>query len=660
LQSYVKIFTDKFNALKDNITQNSLRIDNILSKCVGYNQNNNQNNNINVDINKINSSLGDLTAKVYKNTSDVSTNQGDINNLVNMIQELRTSLESEITNNDNGLNNQIQELRTLIESINTGGSTVDLSNIINDISNLQVETTNNKTDIDINSTSITDLQYTLGNFKEKLGNGIKNYIINGGFDVWQRNSSSTITNNSAYVADRWVNEAINSSISVKNEYIYYKPGNIPTNSLVNNSDPFKDGSQIAGYTFDGNANDMNGNFNGVWTGNETYDNGKFGQAAAFMDTSARVNCVDINLDQSPKSFCIWFYWDHYNNENNYLLDFRRGTGTVEHDAIIINSGTDFYYFLDGNKGDWYIDGVKGANTFTKNEWHCLYVECTSTHYDRITVGYSADKSIKFNYNFGGYIDQFRIFNRVLTDTEIKKLYIENVDYIVKKHASVEILKKDATSIINPYIYKFEGRDITNIVGNEMRLSFDIYSNKSGKFEIQLITECIDSTTETYNGLFTHSGGAFERIVFDIPSNAFNKQIFNDKNLGATLYICSNAQVTLDVGDYIKLTNVQLEMGNLASVIVSDFEQRPYGFELDLCRNYSNFYGQSPNSISFSKMRTTPSLDFVLVEDRWGFGQNISSLSNTLGNDIIPHNDNIPLSASVGFYTKHIVKMDAEL
>lgn len=113
--------------------------------------------------------------------------------------------------------------------------------------------------------------------------------------------------------------------------------------------------------------------------------------------------------------------------------------------------------------------------------------------------------------------------------------------------------------------------------------------------------------------------------------------------------------------------VQLEEGSVAT----PFEQRPYGLELSLCQRYykedsficvrvndnSSFVGQSIQSISFALMRSKPTFTFTLLSDVFGDGQNTSGLSDNLGTDLVPHNDNL---SAVGHYTEHLVKMDAEL
>jgi len=51
--------------------------------------------------------------------------------------------------------------------------------------------------------------------------------------------------------------------------------------VIENADPFSDGSQVVNYHFDDNLNDACGNHDGTWVGSATYTSGKFDKAVLF-------------------------------------------------------------------------------------------------------------------------------------------------------------------------------------------------------------------------------------------------------------------------------------------------------------------------------------------------------------------------------------------
>jgi hypothetical protein len=188
---------------------------------------------------------------------------------------------------------------------------------------------------------------------------------------------------------------------------------------------------VAYYPFNGNANDESGNGNHGTVNGATLTEDRFGNensAYSFDGSSNYVNCYF-----SPQSiFCIsiW-YWAEENQNNNvgivstYSGGFNYGgfyvgvsgyTAWVRTDNNVVNyfSTTPFtwkHLFLksDGTNVQVFIDNVK-----------ILDFQATTNHSNTIVF---ADSRYNGRY-FKGYLDDIRIFNRVLSEQEIQALYHE--------------------------------------------------------------------------------------------------------------------------------------------------------------------------------------------------------------------------------------------
>jgi len=449
----------------------------------------------------------------------------------------------------------------------------------------------------------------------------KNRLINGAFQIWQRSDTKSISNGSDYVADRWSCEANNATVEIKKETIF-SPNE---GSLVSNVDPFGDGSGVALWQLDGNANDTGGNYNGTWSGTEQYDTGKWGQAAKFDGSSYITISNDIySYFETGKSWTIscWARWDALNNWSR-VLDFY---GYI----LIANNSTsntlEIDHRSDGQNGIYiYLNGFIIINnlyhitiSYDNNlDLYKLYINSNIITPAFVTKSGSPDSPInafgKSSWSadslFSGLIDQVRIFNRALTGDEILKLYIEDSQYIFSKHhAKSTIIAKDTTNTptINPFIYKFEGQHIADLIGQPMTLSFDFMANKSGTYNVKMVTNCYDGTQETYTTTFDYTVSTdWQRFSITIPADAFTKQVNNDENLGATLYIANNTESNLDANDWLRLKDVQLEQGSVAT----EFEYVPYEIEELRCKRYyrsssTNTYSKEDQIIS---MRTSPTI-----------------------------------------------------
>ncbi|OGB77020.1 hypothetical protein A2476_01365, partial [candidate division CPR3 bacterium RIFOXYC2_FULL_35_7] len=183
--------------------------------------------------------------------------------------------------------------------------------------------------------------------------------------------------------------------------------------------------------------DSSGNSNnGTWNGDTTFTTGKYGDSISLDGTGDYVTTVNSSIFSNPNgSISLWFNSSITCTGNKFLFGDRnignyiqlwcdssdnlgiRISNVSSYD--ILTSGTDY---IDGkwhqtvitwgsNGLKLYVDGIqKGSNTYT-GAWtgnNIFYIGTVQTY-----AGIN---------DFNGQIDEFRIYNRALSYTEIQQLY----------------------------------------------------------------------------------------------------------------------------------------------------------------------------------------------------------------------------------------------
>jgi PKD repeat protein len=290
---------------------------------------------------------------------------------------------------------------------------------------------------------------------------------------------------------------------------------------------------IAYYPFNGNANDESGNGNhGIEYGGLTYANGILNKAGSF-------DGVDDFIEVTPKSdvsaienftISVWTYLLNWKIQpNNYLYDrqyvfdghthsktvmsdFYRPGFSVVFDGLLHSEeirDSIFYYdnvYLAQNtkiniKGKWhhhvfmrigdadytYIDGQLINSTYhndikrddplnMKHNWFIGSFSGNNPNYNAIKDGY--------NYSFFGLLDEMRIYNRALSEPEIKKLY-----EIKQNHLSVSPISKNLLAVSGTTIFTVTSSIVWSATTNDSwitiqtspnRISVDYTANFGGK------------------------------------------------------------------------------------------------------------------------------------------------------------------------------------
>jgi hypothetical protein len=213
--------------------------------------------------------------------------------------------------------------------------------------------------------------------------------------------------------------------------------------IVNNYNPFGGGG-VALYQLNGNATDVSGNYNGT-ASNVTYGAGVFGQAGVFNGSTSKVDLPNGVSGTGAFSVSTWINTSNITSAKgifsfgslvailtesfieNGLIHFRVNNSTTNFFFAITTLGdisvntwhNIVYVFPNTNIANGckiYIDGVQKASAT---------LSVSSVTRDATRNGFGGRfESGSLSIPFVGLIDQFRIFNKALSASEVTTLYNE--------------------------------------------------------------------------------------------------------------------------------------------------------------------------------------------------------------------------------------------
>ncbi len=238
-----------------------------------------------------------------------------------------------------------------------------------------------------------------------------------------------------------------------------------------------DSSCTALYRFENNEDDESGNYNGTGTAIQ-YSAGRYGQGAIFSASDSKINIPDnFGAEGETVSYSLWFKTTSANG--SYMFAKRTGNNTfhiridnsfspagkicVNNWAGTAQSANNAQSTAGGyNDGGWHhfvftYDG--NQTTKTKCFIDGVYDSGMDWTYDLFTQSVSGGNNIG-NYdlgssNFSGTIDQVRIFNKVLSASEVTTLYQENslvASYRFEGNANDDMRSYDGTASNVSYEY----------------------------------------------------------------------------------------------------------------------------------------------------------------------------------------------------------------
>lgn len=243
----------------------------------------------------------------------------------------------------------------------------------------------------------------------------------------------------------------------------FQPSDLPTKP-TNKFDLLGDGSSVCLYQFNDNCNDTGGVYNTKIEGNVKYTNGRFGRAV-MSDNQDK--CHHANQDR-PNTDVIHLNNDMFNNSDQFTVSFwvstdgesvsKHGAGDMfsnytcwDHPHTEMSFDINKDMNIEASFNDDKQRYVRPKAKICKNKFYNLVLAIDKiTHRDRFYVNnrliydmtmvqnkgnliapmtiFSHYKgcSVYDYWNFNGIIDQFRVFNKDLNESEIEKLYKEGM------------------------------------------------------------------------------------------------------------------------------------------------------------------------------------------------------------------------------------------
>lgn len=200
----------------------------------------------------------------------------------------------------------------------------------------------------------------------------------------------------------------------------------------------------AWYPADGNTNDLQAANNGTLQGGATYASGKVGQAFSFNGTNAYVSAPSTAANDptgaaNGATMEAWIYLNQLPSAagRNFYIMSKSGTGATDDLAIFV--GTD-----NGLKTLWGSSVSGGGNALQSGQWYHVAVVYTPTDQvlrfylngvftttqsvgsprtpsgEPLTIG--RDTPTVSNTLFNGLIDEPAIYNRALSEAEVRDQY----------------------------------------------------------------------------------------------------------------------------------------------------------------------------------------------------------------------------------------------
>ena len=205
-------------------------------------------------------------------------------------------------------------------------------------------------------------------------------------------------------------------------------------------------SLIAYYPFNGNANDESGNNHNGTVNGATPTTDRFGNINSAYEFNGTDNYIDIGdwENGGPMSFTFWARWDAFNNYSR-IIDL--GNGSSSNNIIISNYQTNNGLFFSN-----YTSGetkLINTNTITQNQWDfyaatvdengIMTLYKNGEQIAQKTDGVTPNTILrtqqfigKSNFSQDGYfegaIDELKIYNKKLTQDEIKNDYSDLIAY----------------------------------------------------------------------------------------------------------------------------------------------------------------------------------------------------------------------------------------
>ena len=266
---------------------------------------------------------------------------------------------------------------------------------------------------------------------------------------------------------------------------------------VDTLDILGDGSCIALYPLDGNANDLSGNYSGTVNGSVSYNVGEFDLSVASNNSSGDVITSSIP-STSVQTLSFWLNISATYSDEVFIGSYTPFRPATSSPAVFVNTGSAIAVALP---------------SIPLNQWNNIVLTVNNGSLDYYLNGSfigSYSSGINYIYWFNLLIgdtivpnthklDQVRVFNRGISATEVTTLYNETACTKVTRTAGATQILGDSSCIA---YYKLDGT--------------------------------ADDETGTYNGVFTNAD--YRNGEFDLAA------LFN----GSSSYILTPTYSTTNV------------------------------------------------------------------------------------------------------------------
>jgi hypothetical protein len=212
---------------------------------------------------------------------------------------------------------------------------------------------------------------------------------------------------------------------------------IVNKTLLNNVNFFNDSSGLALYRFENNTNDVSGNYNGTGYNSVGYSTGRFGNC--YYNSNNSQTYIQISHANLWSYNTSWSVWIKCNGITEGTIFANLGDPNADLNMNIAENGRVNVSIVGGSS-------IQSTTTVNNNNWHQI-VGCYSTSILKVYVNgqlegtlnnptisgrsYSVPMTIgntsstgssTMNGAFYGFIDQLRVFNKILSNAEVTNLY----------------------------------------------------------------------------------------------------------------------------------------------------------------------------------------------------------------------------------------------
>ena len=206
--------------------------------------------------------------------------------------------------------------------------------------------------------------------------------------------------------------------------------NITCEHILHSEDPFGDGSLVAKYELDGNAKDTCGNYDGIWVNGEKYQNGKFGKRGVFDNHQYLKTGIDSTKVKTFSCFANFSNlgnWRTLARNDNWQLS----SDTKKHFSMWCSNGSPLKYYSSKKTIEldttYHIVYVISDNNLKLYVDSVLLLDINTDNYTTKGTGeLLIGRWNGTNQDMMGTLEQVEIYNRVLTQEEIKILYTQQM------------------------------------------------------------------------------------------------------------------------------------------------------------------------------------------------------------------------------------------